>query len=398
MMIAHLSPAKLEGRVTPPPSKSYAHRALICAALSNSTSKIENIALSEDINATIDCLRTIGADIQIDGKTAIVDGIKNIPESAVLDCRESGSTLRFMIPVCAALGIKTKFIGSGKLPSRPIETYKRELSKHGINFTFSSDLSLPLEISGKLRAGEFAVEGDISSQYITGLMFALPITGGSINITSNLESKGYVDMTADILGEFGVTVKAKENIFKTHGKFKSKDYTVENDWSQAAFWYATERVIVEGMTPRSKQADKQCAVLLTEIKYKKSEEIDVSQIPDLLPILAASAAMYECKVIFTNAKRLVLKESNRLKTTAEMINALGGNAVYSDDSLTVIPVGRLRGGKVDGANDHRIVMAAAIAAAKCRKGVVITDAQAIKKSYPDFWDVYKNLGGKVTFE
>jgi 3-phosphoshikimate 1-carboxyvinyltransferase len=398
-MTATISPSVLGGSVTPPPSKSYAHRALICAALSAGESKIENIALSDDITATTECLKTLGADIKFSGNTATVSGIKKAPETAVLDCKESGSTLRFLIPVCAALGVNATFTGSGKLPYRPIDTYISELSKHGILLQKPDNMNLPLTIRGQLVPGLHQIYGDISSQFITGTLFAFPLAGGYIVIHSPLQSKGYVDMTIDVLKSFGVKVDfdEKNNVLSTKGKYKSTIYTVENDWSQAAFWYAADNINVEHMRPESKQADKQCAVLLTEIKYKKAEVIDVSQIPDLLPILASAAALYGCNVTFTNAERLVIKESNRLKATADMINALGGKASYDDKSLTVTPGGKLVGGMVDGVNDHRIVMSAAIVAAYCKKKVIIKDAQAVKKSYPDFWDVYKNLGGKVTF-
>jgi 3-phosphoshikimate 1-carboxyvinyltransferase len=399
-MTAIITPSKLRGSITPPPSKSYAHRALIAAALSHGTSEIENIALSEDIKTTINCLKAIGADIDITGDIATVKGIENIPQNALLDCQESGSTLRFMIPICAALGINAKFIGSAKLPSRPIDTYKRELSKHGITFLFESNLSLPLEISGKLTSGEFFVEGNISSQYITGLLFALPLLDGNstITITSDLESRGYVDITLDILEKFGVKIaENSDGYFVSPTEFITYNYSVENDFSQAAFWYSVTTVDVDKMNENSKQTDKIGREIIKEIVDVKTNSVDVSQIPDLLPILAVTAAANDKNVAFINAKRLVIKESNRLKTTADMINALGGNAVYDSDSLTVNAAGKLRGGRVLGENDHRIVMSAAIAATYCLEEVIITDAQAVNKSYPNFWVEYKRLGGKVNF-
>jgi 3-phosphoshikimate 1-carboxyvinyltransferase len=399
-MIVTIKPTALRGIITPPPSKSFAHRALIAAALAKGVSKIKNIDLSEDISATINCLKAIGANIKIDVniKTAIVkgiDGIENLPQKAVLDCHESGSTLRFMIPVCAALGINATFIGSGKLPLRPIDTYTRELSKHGIGFTKLTEDNQFLEINGKLQTGTFEVEGDISSQYITGLLFALPFSGGEIKITSSLQSKGYVDITIDVLKNFGVNVFEKDSVYTVNGTYKPTEYHVENDYSQAAFWYASNAVTVQNMNENSIQEDKKCIEILSKIKSETISEIDVSQIPDLLPILAVTAASHSKKVIFTNAKRLAIKESNRLKSTAQMINNLGGKAEYNADSLTVFGSGKLRGGKVDGYNDHRIVMAAAIAAENCEEEVIITDAEAVNKSYPTFWDEYKRLGGII---
>jgi 3-phosphoshikimate 1-carboxyvinyltransferase len=394
-MIVTIKPAVLRGSITPPPSKSFAHRALIAAALSQGESKIKNIELSEDISATINCLKAIGADIKIEGSTAIVKGIENIPQKATLDCHESGSTLRFMIPVCAAFGINARFIGSGKLPLRPIDTYTRELSKHGIGFTKLTENNMFLETAGKLQAGIFEIEGDISSQYITGLLFALPLSGGEIKITSPLQSKGYVDITIDVLKNFGIEVFEKDSVYTVNGTYKLTDYYVENDYSQAAFWIASNDIKVENMNENSIQEDKKCVEILSKIKSEKISEIDVSQIPDLLPILAVTAASHNKKVVFTNAKRLAIKESNRLKSTAEMINNLGGKAEYNADSLTIFGKGKLYGGKVDGYNDHRIVMAAAIAAENCEKEVIITDAGAVNKSYPTFWDEYKRLGGKI---
>jgi 3-phosphoshikimate 1-carboxyvinyltransferase len=400
-MTAIITPSKLRGSITPPPSKSYAHRALIAAALCKGESKINNISLSDDITATINCLKSIGAKIEINVNTATVKGIENVPESALLDCHESGSTLRFMIPICAALGINAKFIGSGLLPSRPIDTYKRELTKHGITFSFESNLSLPLEISGKLSSGEFFIEGDISSQYITGLLFALPLLNGNstINITSKLESRGYVDITLDILKRFGVKViENSDKYLVSTAEFISTEYTVENDWSQAAFWYAAGTVDVIGMNENSKQTDKIVHEIIEKIKPEKTNSIDVSQIPDIVPILAVAAAKSTKTITFLNAKRLAIKESNRLKATTDMINSLGGNAEFDNDSLTVHGTGKLLGKNVDGANDHRIVMSAAIAATNCMNTVYITDAEAVNKSYPNFWDEYKRLGGKINLQ
>jgi 3-phosphoshikimate 1-carboxyvinyltransferase len=394
-MTITIKPTALRGSITPPPSKSYAHRALIAAALSHGESKLRNIELSKDITATINCLKSIGADIKIDGKEASVNGIEKIPEKAVLDCHESGSTLRFMIPVSAALGINSVFIGSGKLPTRPIDTYKRELAENGINFSFENDLSLPLEISGKLTSGRFSVEGDISSQYITGLLFALPLSGGEIKVTSPLQSRGYVDITIDVLSNFGVAVTQNNDAYTASGGYKPTDYYVEEDYSQAAFWYACDGVTVENMNPDSIQTDKNCIEILSKIKTEMISEIDISQIPDLLPILAVTAAAFNKKVTFTNAKRLIIKESNRLESTAEMIRNLGGKAEFTADSLTVFGVGRLRGGQVFGCNDHRIVMSAAVAAESCKEDVIITDAEAVNKSYPTFWNEYKKLGGEI---
>jgi 3-phosphoshikimate 1-carboxyvinyltransferase len=382
------SPSVLRGSVTPPPSKSVAHRALIAASLSPGVSVIRNIALSEDIAATVDCLRALGAKLVIEDNTAAVTGINltEIPQKALLNCRESGSTLRFLIPVCAALGIEATFTGGGKLPSRPIDTYERELGNAGIVFKKTGKQNLPLTISGKLKSAVFEVEGDISSQYITGLLFALPISGGQIRLKSPLESKGYVDITADVMDMFGVKVNNMTSGYTISGTYKPAEYTVENDWSQAAFWLAAKTVTVDGMNSSSRQSDKKCTEIIEQITdgNGNNETVDVSQIPDLLPILAVVAATSNKRISFTNAKRLVLKESNRLKATADMINALGGEAFYDSESLTVCGTGNLTGGTVCGYNDHRIVMAAAIAAiaaiaaTQTTGNVVISDPWSVK--------------------
>jgi 3-phosphoshikimate 1-carboxyvinyltransferase len=354
----------------------------------------------------------MGAKIKIIGKTAYVTGISKIPAEAVLDCRESGSTLRFLIPVCAALGIKATFTGAGKLPTRPVSTYIRELSKKGISF---SDTHLPFTISGQLKPGRFDIEGNISSQYITGLMFALPLIKGEskIHITSKFESADYVEMTEDVLAEFGVFFHLYDNTYtvrRTSFECMEDYFEVEGDWSNAAFFKTAEAlgndVTVSGLDEYSDQGDSYIEDFLLDLHdYVNDPEIDIedffqpdmSDTPDIVPIcaVAVSAAQSNLKKFtFTNVSRLALKESNRLKSTADMINALGGKAEFDDNTLTVYQTG-LTGGTVDGCNDHRIVMSAAIAATVCQNEVIITDAEAVKKSYPDFWDVYKNLKGEI---
>ncbi|MDR0946894.1 MAG: 3-phosphoshikimate 1-carboxyvinyltransferase [Ruminococcus sp.] len=413
-MEVKITPKKLSGKITAPPSKSFAHRALIAAALcKRQTTEIRNVALSDDISATINCLEAIGAKIKIIGKTAFVTGITEIPKEAVLDCRESGSTLRFLIPVCAALGIKTTFKGAGKLPSRPVSTYVRELSKKGINF---SDTHLPFTISGQLKSGRFDIEGNISSQYISGLMFALPLIKGEskIHITGKFESVDYVDMTEDVLAVFGVFFHIYDNTYtvrRTSFECLDEYYEIEGDWSNAAFFKTAEAlgndVKVSGLDEYSIQGDGDIADFLTDLseceklsENEDTEELitsDFSDMPDIVPICAVAVSAVDTnleKFTFKNVSRLTLKESNRLKSTADMINALGGKADFDENSLTVYHTG-LTGGKVDGCNDHRIVMSAAIAATVCESEVIITDAEAVKKSYPDFWDVYKKLGGNI---
>jgi 3-phosphoshikimate 1-carboxyvinyltransferase len=406
-----ITPKKLSGSVFAPPSKSYAHRALIAAALCFSqTVRINNVALSEDIEATMDCLRAMGAHFTLK-KTAggrygiAVRGIERIPEEAEFDCRESGSTLRLLIPICAALGIKAVVTGRGKLPLRPVDTYIRELSKHGITFVKPENAYLPLKMSGRLHGGEFTVEGNISSQFVSGLMFALPLCSddSSISVTGNFESEGYVQMTAGTLRKFGISaVRERNNDFYIHGGqgyFNiKKSCMVENDWSQAAFFYAANFLGSDlniKVSRKSVQPDAVIVDILKDFESGSVSDLSVAQCPDILPILAVSASFSPGTVRFTNAERLMIKESNRLKTTADIINALGGSAAYDENSLTVNPVTHFTGGIIDGAGDHRIVMSAAIAAIKSESPVTILGAEAVAKSYPDFFEVYAGLGGEI---
>jgi 3-phosphoshikimate 1-carboxyvinyltransferase len=410
-MTALITPRKLAGTVVAPPSKSYAHRALIAAALCFSkTVKVNNVALSADIEATMDALRAVGAAFvakkQPGGRySVLVSGISTIPESAEINCNESGSTLRFIIPICAALGIRTTFTGRGKLPFRPIDTYLRELEKHGITFERPADSYLPLKMSGRLSGGSFRVEGNISSQFVSGLMFALPLCGedSQITIDGELQSSGYAEMTAGTLKKFGVVIErdARMNcsIKGSQKYFCAKMSTaVENDRSQAAFFYTANflgsRIDVK-CTGGSVQPDAVITDILESLSNGSKSSFSVAECPDILPILTVAASLSGRTVKFTNAERLAVKESNRLKTSSDMINALGGKAEFTADTVIISPITEFSGGTVDGAGDHRIVMSAAIAAVKSNAPVKITDAEAVAKSYPDFWEVYEYLGGAV---
>jgi 3-phosphoshikimate 1-carboxyvinyltransferase len=406
-----INPKNLAGSVYAPPSKSYAHRALIAAALCFSeVIRINNVALSADIEATMNCLKNMGAAFTLK-KTAsgrygvAVHGIERIPEEAELDCFESGSTLRFILPICAALGIKTVFRGRGKLPSRPIDTYIRELSKYGITFVKPENSYLPLKMSGRLHGGTYDIEGNISSQFVSGLMFALPLCSDDshIEIDGDFQSEGYAEMTAGTLRKFGITaVRDKIDNFFIRGGQRyfnlKKSCIVENDWSQAAFFCAANYLgsnLNIKVPKKSVQPDAAIVDILSEMKNGNESSFSMAQCPDILPISAVAAAFSGREIRFVDAERLIIKESNRLKTTTEMINALGGRAEYNNHSLTIYPVSELTGGIIDGANDHRIVMSAAIAAIKSNAPVTILGAEAVAKSYPDFWEVYADLGGEI---
>lgn len=274
-----ITPSLLKGKVSAPPSKSVAHRLLICAALSEGNSKITDLSSSKDIIATIEALKALGAEIEFDRTTANVKGIKKIPKKAVVDCNESGSTLRFIIPIAAALGVDTTFIGKGKLPERPITPYLEELTKNGIAFDYNN--TMPFSITGKLKSGNFSISGAISSQFITGLLFALPLLEGDsqIILTSKLESKPYVDITIDCLNKFGVEIIENEKGYYIKGnqKYISNDVRVEGDYSQAAFYYVANAlgsdIQIDNLNPDSYQGDKKIIEIINEISYNKKRKL-----------------------------------------------------------------------------------------------------------------------------
>lgn len=411
-MDIRISPAPLTGSVRAIASKSGAHRLLICAALSDAPSKLYLPTSSQDIEATIGCLRALGADITRTGEYLTVVPIKTVPNDPFLDCCESGSTLRFLLPVAAAVAPKARFTGSGRLPDRPITELVTAMASHGVGFT---DIKLPLEISGRLTPGNFSIPGNVSSQYITGLLLAMAAlgVGSSLSLTTALESSGYVDITLHAMSKFGVEVESTPGrwVIPAGQRFTTPGTAaVDGDWSNAAFFLTSgalgKGITMTGLDLTSPQGDKQILNILRcfganvddsgDICVSAGElhgcEVDVGEIPDALPILAVLAANAKGGTQFINAGRLRLKESDRLSSTANLINSLGGKAQVMTDSLAVFG-GGLTGGVVDGCNDHRIVMAAAIAASLCKEPVIITGAQAVKKSYPGFFDDFRALGG-----
>ncbi len=405
-MDIRITPAKLSGSVTIPSSKSYAHRALICAALAEGSSVISGINMSKDIEATISAMNALGADCHETGEGKVaVTGIGRASKKAVIDCNESGSTLRFIIPVAAALGADTEFHGRGRLPERPIDIYTRELSRKGISFDY--DHTMPFSISGKLESGIFEVEGDVSSQFITGLLFALPLLKGDsvIKLTSHLESKPYADITIDCLKKFGIEVQECSEGYRICGgqKYKPCDMAVEGDYSQAAFFYTANalggEITLHNLNKNSVQGDKKILEIIDDMCYNGNElncfNADCSDIPDLVPVLTVLGCFGKDVSRIYNAKRLKIKESNRLEAISVTLNSLGGKVTVTDDGLVIEPVEKLHGGVVDSFGDHRIVMSAAIAAEKADGDIIIKGAEAVEKSYPDFFRDYNNLGGKA---
>lgn len=411
------SPFVPNGTVNVPPSKSDVHRAIICAAMANGVSRISPVALSNDIKATIGCIKALGADAVLENNVLTVDGTnmyKN--KTALLDCGESGSTLRFFIPIAAVGNINATFVGKGKLPQRPIGIFTEALPKAGT--VCKTEGGLPLEIKGQLKSGIFEIPGNVSSQFITGLLLALPILEGDseIVLTSPLESVGYIAMTIRTMKQFGVNIQATEKGWHIKGgqSYKTCDYTTDGDWSQAAFFMVlgavSGKVTVKGVAKDSTQGDKKCAEILArfgakvtqldnEVTVEKRElkaiTIDASQIPDLVPVLSVCAAFAKGTTKIINAERLRIKECDRLKATAELLNNLGGKVKELSDGLEITGVSSLKGGNVNGYNDHRIVMSAAVCAARSDEDITATFAMSINKSYPDFYIDYNSIGGKA---
>ena len=406
-------PSKLAGEVTPPSSKSQAHRALIAAALGGGISTISNLADSQDIQATRRCLSALGALVEDLGSgTLRVHGLGNsIPQAGpfpTLDCGESGSTLRFLIPVALLVQGQAAFTGRGRLMERPLAPYEDLFRGKGIGWSMEHGV-LTLD-SGRgydrlaLDPGEYRLPGDVSSQFITGLLFALPLLEGDSDLllTAPLESRGYVDLTLDVLDRFGVVAEPRENGFHIPSgqMYQARDLAVEADWSQAAFWYAANhlggQVDILGMDPASRQGDREIAAYSRMLARSGQVELDVSQCPDLAPPLAAMAAVRTGTTRLTNAARLRAKESDRLASVTRALRAMGGQVEEYADSLTIHGVKRLPGGGVvDCANDHRIAMMAAVCAASAEAPVKLLGAECVRKSYPEFWTHFQSLGGEL---
>ena len=402
-----ITPGPLEGTVTPPPSKSIAHRAILAAALTNGTSTIQNVALSQDIEATLRCITALGGAWEREGDTLYVSGVwhrewdpAGLPH---LDCGESGSTLRFLIPLALTLNNGGVFTGRGRLMERPQQPYFDIFDEKGISYEQKDGV---LTIRGEWNAGEYRLPGNVSSQFVTGLLYALPLMEweSRIVLTSPLESRGYVDMTLDVLKDFGITIENQNyERFLVPGDqwCTARDYAIEADWSQAAFWYTAfalgNLVELEGMKAFSIQGDMFIVPCFLKLRGGGAVELDVSDCPDLAPPLAVMAALRAGETTcLTNAARLRMKESDRLASVTQALNALGAQVEEGPDFLRITGRDGLTGGAaVDCCNDHRIAMMAAVAATRCREPVTLLGAECVNKSYPNFWEEYKRLGGKL---
>ncbi len=407
----------VSGSVCAIPSKSDVHRALICASLADRKSRVNFSSFSQDIEATISCLRALGAKINTDSMGAEIEPIgEKFNIGATLDCFESGSTIRFMIPVAAALGAEASFTGRGRLAQRPLEPLSTLLENNGCSF---SEFGIfPLKVSGKLQGNDFSIKGDVSSQFITGLLFALPlIGGGKITVIEPVESKKYIDMTVRTMRQFGIDIIEKNNVYSVSGKYTvlSDIYISDGDWSNAAFFLSAGaingEVTVTDIYKNSLQGDKEIVDILKSFGATVSQndssvtvkadslkgiDIDASQIPDLVPILSVVASFAKGETKIYNAGRLRIKESDRLSAVSKMINSLGGKVTELADSLIISGNPNLKcSGVTDSFNDHRMVMSASILAVCSKTQITINNAQAVNKSYPDFFKDLALLGGKT---
>lgn len=411
-----LLPGERSGEVRIPASKSQAHRLLICAALSKEETRIRCDGLSRDILATVACLRAMGAEIREEGDALCVHPIGDIPATEVqLSCGESGSTLRFLLPVAGALGIRGSFLREGRLPERPLAPLDRELTAHGMELREEGSA---LHVQGQLLPGAYLLPGNVSSQYISGLLLALPLLEGASRLTveGSIESAAYIQMTENALKLSGVFYTKEDNNYCIAGGQRPAlrgEIMVEGDWSNAAFFLcmgalSEKGVLVRGLDSASPQGDRAVLELLSRfgaelqigedgILVRKGAlrgiEIDAAPIPDLIPVLSVLAAGAQGDTVIHNAGRLRLKESDRLKTTAELLHSLGGSVEELADGLVIHGVGSLVGGEADSFGDHRIAMSAAVAACLCREPVELSGAECVAKSYPRFWEDWDRLEG-----
>ena len=386
-------PHRLEGAIEAIPSKSQAHRALICAAFSDATTKIFCRQTNDDIEATVDCLNALGAEIERTDYGYNVMPVRSIPSSATLNCRESGSTLRFMLPVAGGLGVDTTFILAGRLPNRPLSPLWEEMERMGCKLTRPTENTIRCQ--GQLHSGTYSIDGSVSSQFITGLLFAAALIPGitQINITGKLESEPYIRLTQQVLQQFGVNSDGYK-VSATYPFVSPKEMQIEGDWSNGAFFLTAQtlgsNLLLSNLNSDSAQGDSACVKILHQFS-KGNTTVDCKDIPDLVPVLAiAAAAMHGAK--FENIGRLRLKESDRVESVLSMLKALGADCSADADSMEVHPA-KFSSCTIDSVNDHRIAMSAAIAATVATGPITILGADCVKKSYPSFWDEYSRLGG-----
>lgn len=424
MTTLRIEPGSLSGTLRVPSSKSMGHRALICAALAEGTSQVEGVSVSRDILATCDCLRQLGAKItsqeETGGRTHFtVEGCRPHQTGTVLDCGESGSTLRFLIPLAALCREPFTFVGSGKLGSRPLEPYEAIFRQQGLVFQKGSARdNFPLTVQGPLRPGAFSLPGDVSSQFISGLLFALPLLPGdsTLEITGKLESQSYIALTLSALKQYGITIEHQDyRQYRIPGnqQYRHREGAVEGDYSQAAFWLTAgmlgRTMTLLGMDPDSLQGDKAIIPILQKMGGQVVFEgnklisrpadpvgttINAADCPDIIPVLTVAAALSEGHTEIIHAERLRLKECDRLKAMATELNKLGAKITERPDGLSIDGVVELTGGIVDCWNDHRIAMSLAVASILCREPLTLVGTECVAKSYPEFWQDFAAAGGQ----
>ena len=422
-----IKPGNLKGTIEIPPSKSYSHRAVIAAALAENgkKSKIDNLKFSVDITTTTDIMENWGAEIErFESALEIIgNGGKVAPRDKYVQCNESGSTIRFLIPVGITSKNELVFDGKGKLVDRPLDSYYRIFDKQGLKYETTGG-KLPLTVNGKLKPGNYEIDGNISSQFITGLLYALPLLEGDskLIINKNLESKGYVDLTLEILKLAGIEIVNNDyKSFDIRGNqtYKPFDYTVEGDYSQVAFWIVAgiisanrdNEVKCLHVNKNSLQGDREIIEIVTRMganleifddyvivkpSKTKGTVIDISQCPDIGPVLTVLAALSKGETRIINGKRLRIKESDRITSIKTELNKLGGNVSEEGDSLIIQGVEGFRGGvTVNAWNDHRIAMSLAVASTRCEEEIILEEAESVRKSYPHFWDDFVKMGGEI---
>ena len=405
---------KLVGELSPPPSKSVLHRYIIASSLAKGVSKIENISFSEDIIATIEAMKKLGANIEQKENYLLIDGsdtFKNLNENIEIDCNESGSTLRFLFPLSIVEENKVLFKGRGKLFKRPMTPYFENFEKYKIKHSYIDENKILLE--GKLKAGIYEIDGNISSQFITGLLFSLPLLDGKSKIIINgkLESSNYIDISLDCLSKFGIKIinnSYQEFVIEGNQSYRAGNYRTEADYSQAAFFLVANaigsKIRINDLSEDSLQGDKKIIDYISEIDNWNSKDtliLDGSETPDIIPILSLKAVVSGKKIEIVNIKRLRIKESDRLKATVEELSKLNFDLIEKKDSILINSRENFKVNKnekvvsLSAHSDHRIAMMIAIAAT-CYDGEILLDnLDCVKKSYPNFWEVFLSLGGKI---
>lgn len=414
-----ITPTKLKGSIQVPPSKSLAHRAILCASLGNGISRIDNIQYSKDIDATIKAMESLGTKIERYKDYLIIDGASTFSKKdSFIDCKESGSTLRFLVPISIVKENKVHFVGEGNLGKRPLHTFYEIFDRQGIAYEYQDGI-LDLHIDGQLQADTYRIPGNISSQFITGLLYALPLLekDSIIEITSPLESIGYIDLTLQMLTMFGIEIKHdhyQKYYIKANQSYTSMDYTVEADYSQAAFYLVAgaigNDVTLTNLNLQSLQGDKETLDILTRmnasIKHVEAgikveatnltnTVIDASQCPDVIPVVTLACSQASGHTSIINAGRLRIKECDRIDATRSQLNILGASVVELEEGMEIDGPTTLTGGETSTFDDHRIAMMLAIAATVSEQEIIIDNMECVQKSYPNFWEDYQSLGGII---